>query len=153
MTNTEALKRLKEPYNDNPRTYHEAINTAINALSNQVICPSHNVDCTDCPAHTPIRDVVDVIKDLRNGIVATNANDEYSCGMRNGIRWAISVLNDEKPMFEDCPNRVDKVLEDIKAEITELKDSWELDCYHDEADALNTALEIIDKHISGKESK
>lgn len=43
-------------------------------------------------------------------------------------------------------------LDDVKAEIRELRDSWEKDCYHDEAEALNLALKIIDKHV-GKESE
>ena len=45
----------------------------------------------------------------------------------------------------------DSFIEGIKGEITELRDSWELDCYHDEADALNKAVQIIDKHM-GKEN-
>lgn len=44
-------------------------------------------------------------------------------------------------------------LDDVKAEIKELRDSWEKDCYHDEAEALNTALKIIDKHIGKAESE
>ena len=44
-------------------------------------------------------------------------------------------------------------LDDVKAEIRELRDSWEKDCYHDEAEALNIALKIIDKHIGKAESE
>lgn len=44
-------------------------------------------------------------------------------------------------------------LDDVKAEIRELRDSWEKDCYHDEAEALNIALKIIDKHISEEGDK
>jgi len=44
-------------------------------------------------------------------------------------------------------------LEDIKAEIQSIRNSWEKDNYHDEADALTLALEIIDKHIGGKETE
>ena len=44
-------------------------------------------------------------------------------------------------------------LDDVKAEIRELRDSWEKDCYHDEAEALNIALKIIDKHIGKVESE
>ena len=36
-------------------------------------------------------------------------------------------------------------------EITELRDSWKRDCYHDEADALSTAIKIINKHIRKRE--
>lgn len=45
------------------------------------------------------------------------------------------------------------VIDDIKLEIKELRDSWEKDGYHDEAEALNTALKIIDKHIGKAESE
>lgn len=47
---------------------------------------------------------------------------------------------------------LNKVLEDIKTEIKETRDRWEKDGYYDEADALNIALKIIDKHI-GKENE
>ena len=40
-------------------------------------------------------------------------------------------------------------IEKAKAEIKELRDSWERDCYHDEAEALDTALKIIDKCTEG----
>jgi len=39
-----------------------------------------------------------------------------------------------------------QVIEDIKAEITYFRDGWKKDGYDDEADALDKALEIIDKH-------
>lgn len=42
------------------------------------------------------------------------------------------------------------ILEQIRAEITEIRDSWEKDCYHDEADALTYALKIIDKYMKGE---
>jgi len=38
------------------------------------------------------------------------------------------------------------VIVDIKAEITYFRDGWKKDGYDDEADALDKALEIIDKH-------
>ena len=43
------------------------------------------------------------------------------------------------------------VLEKIRAEITQIRDSWEEDNYHDEADALTLALEIIDKYTGVSE--
>ena len=45
----------------------------------------------------------------------------------------------------------DSVIEDIKAEILCLRDDLEAKGYMNEIHALNFALEIIDKHISGKE--
>lgn len=44
-------------------------------------------------------------------------------------------------------------LDSVKAEIKEKCDSWEKDGYLDEADALNVALKIIDKHIGKAESE
>ena len=38
----------------------------------------------------------------------------------------------------------------IRQKITELRDSWKEDCYHDEADALTLALDIIDEYIGDK---
>ena len=40
----------------------------------------------------------------------------------------------------------DPILDKIRAEIARLRDSWEKDNYHDEADALTTALAILDKY-------
>lgn len=37
---------------------------------------------------------------INAGIVVTNAKDVYSCGMRNGMRWCRSLLEDEPPKFE-----------------------------------------------------
>ena len=52
-----------------------------------------------------------------------------------------------------CAVKYGTLLDDVKAEIRELRDSWEKDCYHDEAEALNIALKIIDKHIGKVESE
>lgn len=38
------------------------------------------------------------------------------------------------------------ILDKIRDEITEIRDSWEKDNYHDEADALTLALRIIDEY-------
>lgn len=38
------------------------------------------------------------------------------------------------------------MIEKIRAEIAKIRDSWEKDCYHDEADALTLAVQIIDKY-------
>ena len=46
----------------------------------------------------------DLIAKIQNGINATNANDSYSCGMRNGMRWCMSLVDDKEPLFENCPS-------------------------------------------------
>ena len=45
----------------------------------------------------------DLITKMQNGIKATDADDAYSCGMRNGIRWCISLLNEKEPIYENGP--------------------------------------------------
>lgn len=41
-----------------------------------------------------------LLRTMNAGIVATNTKDVYSCGMRNGMRWCRSLLEDEPPKFE-----------------------------------------------------
>ena len=45
----------------------------------------------------------DLISKIQNGIKATDAKDVYSCGMRNGMRWCISLIDDKDPLYENCP--------------------------------------------------
>ena len=45
----------------------------------------------------------DLITKIQNGIEATDANDVYSCGMRNGMRWCMSLIDDKEPKYENCP--------------------------------------------------
>ena len=52
-------------------------------------------------------------------------------------------LPSRKERDENYPiSNIDK----IKTEIKEIRDSWRKDCYDDEANALDTALKIIDKY-------
>ena len=46
----------------------------------------------------------DLIAKIQNGINTTNANDSYSCGMRNGMRWCMSLVDGKEPLFENCPS-------------------------------------------------
>lgn len=45
----------------------------------------------------------DLIAKIQNGIKATNTDDIYFCGMRNGMRWCISLIDDKEPLYENCP--------------------------------------------------
>ena len=45
----------------------------------------------------------DLITQMQNGIKATDADDTYSCGMRNGMRWCISLIDGKEPLYENCP--------------------------------------------------
>ena len=59
----------------------------------------------------------------------------------------------EKGFYDDAIKALEQkpALEKTIAEITELRDSYEKDNYHDEADALTTALEIFDKYKAESE--
>lgn len=52
----------------------------------------------------------DLIAKMQNGIKATDADDTYSCGMRNGMRWCISLLNEKEPMYENCPSEQPEII-------------------------------------------
>ena len=48
-----------------------------------------------------------LIRTIEMGITATNSNDAYSLGMRNGMRWCKSLIDGVEPKFEDDMTRVD----------------------------------------------
>lgn len=105
---------------------------------------------------TPLEEI---LEDIENGIQATNSKDAYSTGMRNGMKWCKSLLDGKNPNFDDCEEpSIKEVLEDIKAEIEQVKAIMNEEIIeHDRKDlinfvnGLNQCLCIIDKHISGKE--
>lgn len=47
-------------------------------------------------------DTKELVAKIKKGISATNADDVYSCGMRDGMRWCMSLVDDEEPLFENC---------------------------------------------------
>lgn len=49
-------------------------------------------------------DTKELVAKIKKGISATNADDVYSCGMRDGMRWCMSLVDDEEPLFENCPS-------------------------------------------------
>ena len=42
----------------------------------------------------------DLILSIDTAIFATDTNDEYSVGIRNGLRWCKALLDDKEPQFE-----------------------------------------------------
>ena len=44
----------------------------------------------------------DLIAKIQNGIEVTDADAAYSCGMRNGMRWCISLIDGKEPLYENC---------------------------------------------------
>lgn len=53
---------------------------------------------------------LDLIAKIQNGIKATDADDAYSCGMRNGMKWCISLIDGKEPLYENCPSVQQKPL-------------------------------------------
>lgn len=46
-------------------------------------------------------DSENLVRTIETGITATNSNDAYSLGMRNGMRWCKSLIDGAEPKFED----------------------------------------------------
>lgn len=46
-------------------------------------------------------DTEKLIQDILFGIEATTGKDDYSMGMRNGMRWVLSMITNEDPKFEN----------------------------------------------------
>lgn len=46
-----------------------------------------------------------LIKDIEFGINATDGKDDYSVGMRNGMRWCLSLIDGKEPEYDKCENR------------------------------------------------
>lgn len=59
-----------------------------------------------------------LIRTIEMGITATNLNDIYSIGMRNGMRWCKSLIDGVEPKFEGYVMSVDdwKELPSIQTE-------------------------------------
>lgn len=52
------------------------------------------------PTVQPELDSETIIRTIETGITATNSNDAYSLGMRNGMRWCKSLIDGVEPKFE-----------------------------------------------------
>lgn len=46
-------------------------------------------------------DTKKLIQDILFGIEATNGKDDYSVGLRNGMRLVLSMITNEEPKFEN----------------------------------------------------
>lgn len=42
----------------------------------------------------------DLIETIRNGITASNGDDAYFSGLRNGMRWVLSLIDGKEPTYE-----------------------------------------------------
>ena len=59
------------------------------------------------PTVQPELDSEALIRTIEMGVTATNSNDIYSLGMRNGMRWCKSLIDGVEPKFEDYVTSVD----------------------------------------------
>ena len=50
----------------------------------------------------PDIDKQELLQMIRRGIFATSDKDIYSCGIRNGMRWCMALLEEDAPKFEDA---------------------------------------------------
>ena len=85
MNKEEAIKELQESV-DTLREYDiahssrlkQALEMAIQALSQVAICPGYKVDCEDCPAYEPCDDAVsrEAVKELIKSGISTDTYDD-----------------------------------------------------------------------------
>jgi hypothetical protein len=96
MTREEAKHRLLNIERSLPNTFRtkedvrnfEALEMAIKALEQEPICPSHGIDCEDCPAYDPCGDVISrqAVLDLaKKGVLISNGNYESVCKAINEL--------------------------------------------------------------------
>lgn len=86
-------------------------------------------------------------KDMRKRM----CEDHLKICPKDSVAYRATLI--EKGFYDDAIKALEQksALEKTIAEITELRDSYEKDNYHDEADALTTALEIFDKYKAERE--
>ena len=90
-----AIDALEKAIRNDP--YYDS-NERINGLG---VCDVR-VIINDLPSAQPESDKEQLSRLIRAGIIATDTKDVYSCGMRNGMRWCRSLLDDKEPKFEDA---------------------------------------------------
>lgn len=123
MTREEALEILKnldglDVFKDYKR-FDEAYQIAIKALEQEPICPSHGIDCEDCPAYDPCEDAELATKTCNKQIVskledAELARDsEETCNNKQVISKLVAS--------EDAISREDALM-CLTGEWTELTD-------------------------------
>lgn len=88
--------------------------------------------CEDAVSRQAVIEAIE--DDNRNGLYSCFASDNDAQCFKEVIR-KLPPVNPQEP-----------IIDKIRAEIARLRDSWEKDNYHDEADALTTALAILDKY-------
>ena len=85
----DALSKLMVPYgdgsfpgDDEKMAYDEAIVDAIHEIEN--LPPAND----------------ELLQKIEEGIKATTPTDEYSVGMRNGMKWCKSLLDGKEPKYD-----------------------------------------------------
>lgn len=103
---------------------------------------------------------INLIHAITSGIIATNSNDVYSCGMRNGMRWCKSLLSDKEPKYEDAsqyaePKRTKDIIQKFHdyqiewltshndLELEPMLEEWIIRFLHDTANCYMMALELL----------
>jgi len=88
-------------------------------------------------------------KDMRKRM----CEDHLKICPKDSVAYRATLI--EKGFYDAAIKALEQkpALDKAIAEITELRDSYEKDNYHDEADALATALEIYDKYKAESKDK
>ena len=97
----------------------------------------------------------DVSGTIQNAINASTGNNDYMIGLRNGMRWCLSVLDGNEPEFEECSSAQSSVsktetVEDCisrQAAISEIMEDLEDRSLHDDPATPEDYAEGYDEGI------
>ena len=62
--------------------------------------------------------VSDLLDSLDSAINATNGDDAYSVGMRNGMKYAKYLINEEDSRYDACKSKIDQSVSDCDETMT-----------------------------------
>lgn len=114
---------------------------------NYVNCRDRDIKSRWCDNITALRDLPsaqpDLITTIQNGIKATDADDVYSCGMRNGMRWCISLIDDKEPLYENCPSAQPETAKRIVGKSRDGMTLWY------QCDMCNEPVDVQDNYCRG----
>jgi len=71
---------------------------AIDAINRAVTKEAARWSVEELPSAQP--NSKDLVEKIKNGITASDGNSEYFIGLRNGMRWCLSLIDDKEPIYE-----------------------------------------------------
>lgn len=148
MTREELRDYVEEQRSLNNIPYHvySELIDGIDTLEQEPICPSHGIDCEDCPAYDPCGDVIS-----RQAGTGMKLSEFEQYAKEHGI-VPVSI-NIYQKMISDSVMLAKRkeVLQEIRQKIDGLRYDHLIGNVSNYA-VIDTALEIIDAHIAEEQA-